>query len=79
MRNDTYIDISRYDEKESFHLVYAAYNEDQNKTMHDEIRKINDALYLGLGGTAWSLNTVYPGPFALYGTPGPWVGPDESE
>ena len=77
MKMDTYVGKSRFDEKESFHLVYKAYNEGRNHSMRDEIRKINDGLLIGLGCIGWNLDTLNPAPFILYGEPSKWVGPDE--
>ncbi len=77
LKMDTFAGKSNFDNKESFHLVYEAYNTDQNRSMRDEIRKINNRLYLGLGYLTWNLGTCNPSPFVLYGEPGKWVGPDE--
>ncbi|MGC9325436.1 MAG: hypothetical protein ACP5G0_11880 [Desulfomonilia bacterium] len=76
MRNRTHIGPSMFDNRTSFHLVYHPYTAFPVSTMHDEVRKINDALYLGLGtltvtGGKWN---VFP--FVLMGPPDPWVGPD---
>jgi hypothetical protein len=77
MKMDTHVGKSRFDDKDSFHLVYKAYNTGLNHTMRDEIRKINDRLYIGLGCLAWNMDTLNPCPFILYGTPDQWAGPDE--
>jgi len=79
LRMDTFNGKSNFDNKGSFHLVYEAYNTDQNRSMRDEIRKINDKLYIGLGYLTWNLGTYNPSPFVLYGEPGKWVGPDKDE
>jgi hypothetical protein len=76
MKMDTFVGKSRFDDKESFHLVYKAYNEGRNHSMRDEIRKINDGLLIGFGCIAWNLGTLNPTPFILYGEPSKWVGPD---
>ncbi|MBN2283661.1 MAG: hypothetical protein JXO48_07200 [Deltaproteobacteria bacterium] len=76
MKMDTFIGPSRFDMNESFHLVYAAYNEGLNHSMRDEIRKINDRLYLGVGCLAWNFDIANPAFFLLYGKPDKWVGPD---
>jgi hypothetical protein len=78
LKMDTYQGGSRYDEKDSFHLVYKAHNQGRNRSMRDEIRKINDNLYLGLGYVSWSLGKINPSFFLLYGEADPWVGPDEN-
>lgn len=76
LRMDTFNGKSNFDDKESFHLVYEAYNTDQNRSMRDEIRKINDSLYIGLGYSKWNLGTYNPSPFVLHGKPEKWTGPD---
>lgn len=78
LRMDTFQGKSNFDDKESFHLVYEAYNTDQNQSMRDEIRKINDRLFLGLGYLTWNLGTLNPSPFVLYGKPEKWEGPDKA-
>ncbi len=65
-----------WDGKKSFHLDYSAHNGGPVRSMRDEIRKVNDRLfigagYMGLGGGSWN-----PAPFVLIGPPKPWVGPD---
>jgi hypothetical protein len=77
MKMDTFIGPSRFDGKPSFHLVYAAHNRGLNHSMRDEIRRINDRLWLGMGCLAWDLDTLNPTPFLLYGAPAPWVGLDK--
>ncbi len=77
LRMDTFMGNSIFDDKESFHLVYEAYNDDHNHTMRDEIRMINERLYIGLGYSIWNLGAFNSAPFVLYGEPAPWVGPDD--
>jgi len=77
MKMDTFIGRSRFDEKDSFHLVYEAYNRGRNHSMRDEIRRINDKLFIAVGCLKWNLDTLNPSPFILLGEPEPWVGPDE--
>ncbi len=77
IRMDTYIGKSSFDDKESFHLVYAAYNDNHNRTMRDEMRRINDRLYIALGYSILTLGAINPSPFVVYGEPGQWVGPDD--
>jgi hypothetical protein len=79
MKMDTYVGESRFDNKDSFHLVYEAYNGGLNHSMRDEIRKINDQLYIGMGCIAWNLDTLNPTSFLLYGQPNSWVGPDKND
>ena len=78
MKMDTSVGKSRFDEKDSFHLVYKAHNKGRNNSMRDEIRKINDKLLVGLGYVTWSLGKLNPSFFLLYGEADPWVGPDEN-
>ena len=78
MKMDTSAGRSRFDEKDSFHLVYKAYNKGRNNSMRDEVRRINDRLFIGLGYVSWSLGKWNPSFFLLYGEADPWVGPDEN-
>lgn len=78
MKMDTSVGRSRFDEKDSFHLVYKAHNKGRNNSMRDEVRKINDRLFLGLGYVTWSLGKLNPSFFLLYGEADQWVGPDEN-
>jgi hypothetical protein len=77
IRNRTYTGPSMFDNRTSFHLVYHPYNDFPVSTMHDEVRKVNDTLFLGLGiltvtGGKWNIF-----PFVLTGPPEPWKGPDD--
>jgi len=74
---DTYMGVSNMDKKKSFHLHYASYNSDLFYTMHDEIRKINDNLYIGMGYMAVTGGSINPFPFVHIGPPTPWVGIDD--
>ena len=74
---DTWVSKSEIDDKNSFHIVYAAYNGGLVHSMHDEVRKINDNLYLGMGYMAAGGGSINPAPFILYQQPSPWVGPDK--
>mgnify|MGYP006303266749 CR=1 FL=1 len=76
MKMDTQVGPSRFDDKDSFHLVYAAHNRGRNHSMRDEIRRIHPTLYLGFGCLAWALDRRNPVPFLLHGEPASWVGPD---
>lgn len=77
MCNKTFIGPSRFDKRTSFHLVYKDYNSFYTSTMHDEVRKVNDTLFLGLGTLTVTGGTRNVFPFVLMGPPDPWVGPDE--
>jgi hypothetical protein len=77
MCNKTHIGPSVFDNRTSFHLVYKDYNSFYTSTMTDEVRKVNDTLYLGMGRLTITLGKINPFPFVLMGPPEPWVGPDE--
>lgn len=64
------------DGKASFHLDYSPFNKDTVRSMRDEIRKINDNLYIGAGHMALGGGALNPAPFVLIGPPKPWVGAD---
>jgi len=55
------------DGKDAMHLYYGAYNSDIISGMHDEIRKVNDNLYICAGYMASSGGPLNPGPFVLVG------------
>ena len=74
---DTFVGKSGIDDKDSFHLIYKPYNGGMVKSMHDEIRKINDNLYICMGYMAAGGGAINPAPFILYGQPAEWVGPDK--
>lgn len=75
---DTCIDGSRLvPEGESLHLVYERYNSGLAHSMKDEVRKINDNLYLGMGHLAAGGGPINPAPFVLIGPPSGFVGLDE--
>lgn len=75
-RMQTYIGPSRIDARAALHLDYRPFNSGLVHTLHDEIRKINDALYLGMGYTAAGGGALNPAPFIVFGKIGPWVGSD---
>lgn len=76
---DTYVGKSNIDDRDSFHLHYSPYNTGMVSSMHDEIRKVNDTLYICMGYMAAGGGSINPAPFVLYGKPLPWVGPDNNE
>ncbi len=76
MLNKTSIVSSVFDGRPSFQLSYRDYNTFYTNTMTDEVRKINDSLYLGIGRLTITLGKFNPMPFVLMGPPDPWVGPD---
>lgn len=76
MLNKTGIVSSVFDGRPSFQLSYRDYNTFYTNTMTDEVRKVNDRLYLGIGRLSVILGKFNPQPFVLMGPPGPWVGPE---
>jgi hypothetical protein len=74
--NKTSIISSVFDNKPSFQLSYRDYNTFFTNTMTDEVRKVNDRLYLGIGRLTVTLGKFNPLPFVLIGPPNPWIGPD---
>lgn len=77
MRMKTRIGDSIYDTGKSFHLEYHDYNPFPISTMKDEVRRVNDNLYLGLGILTVTLGKKNIFPFVLIGPLDEWVGPDE--
>lgn len=73
---DTWVGQSEIDDKDSFHLVYKDYNGGFVHSMHDEVRKINDTLFICMGYMAIGGGSINPAPFILHGKPSAWVGPD---
>jgi len=71
--------LEKIDCIESYHLKYETYNDGLNGGVRDEIRKINDQLYLGIGSASWGFGTANPGFFVLYGKPNEWKGVDEEK
>ena len=76
---NTYVDKSNIDDKDSFHLDYSPYNTGIIYSMHDEIRRINGTLYIGMGYMAAGGGSINPAPFVLYGEPAQWLGPDKKD
>ena len=71
-----FVGPSRIDDKESLHLDYSPFNSGLVHSMHDEIRRINSDLYLGMGYMGMSGGPINPAPFVVYGPAEPWIGPD---
>ncbi|NIO82507.1 MAG: hypothetical protein GTN53_18105 [Candidatus Aminicenantes bacterium] len=80
-RMKTEIVPSRYDGKDVFQLYYPAYSSITGIiNMVDEIRKIHDGLYLGIGTWGFTKKQVMiPGPFCLSGPINEFVGSDREE
>ncbi|MBU0992021.1 MAG: hypothetical protein KJ737_05965 [Proteobacteria bacterium] len=76
LKNNTTIVASVFDGRPSFQLNYRYYNQFYTNTMIDELRKVNDRLFLGIGRLKVTFGKYNPFPFALMGPPDPWVGPD---
>lgn len=74
---NTYVGKSTIDDRNSFHLDYSPYNGGLVHSMHDEIRKVNDRLFICMGHMAAGGGSINPAPFVLLGEPSPWVGPDK--
>jgi hypothetical protein len=77
LRMDTSIMKSTLDNKDAFHVIYRRYGKGLNKSMRDEVRKINNNLYLGVAFFSWTGGRINPFPFVIYGPPSAWIGPDE--
>ncbi len=76
MLNKTSIVSSVFDGRSSFQLSYRDYNTFFTDTMTDEVRKVNDNLFLGIGRLTITLGKFNPMPFVMIGPPDPWIGPD---
>jgi len=75
-RLETHVGPSNIDGKRSFHLVYRRFNGGLVHSMHDELRRVNGALFLGMGYMALGGGSINPSPFVVFGPPSPWRGPD---
>jgi len=71
----TTVGPSRFDGRPSFCMDYGPYNRFLVHSMRDEIRQLGPQLFLGLGIMAAGGGTLNPAPFALFGKPQPWRGP----
>ncbi len=74
---NTYIGKSLIDGKDSFHLDYSPYNSGTVHSMHDELRKINDNIFLGMGYMSLGGGSINPAPFLIIGPAAKWVGLDK--
>lgn len=67
-RFKTHVGLSNIDGRQSFHLVYREFNKGiWVSSMHDEVRKVNDKLFIGMGSTAWGLGFRNPSTFYIMG------------
>jgi hypothetical protein len=74
----TFIGKSRIDDKESFQLDYSPFNGGIDYYMKDEVRRINDKLYICMGMVITVGHRFNPAAFVMY-DPTPWIGPDEKQ
>ena len=74
---NTYVGKSLIDGKDSFHLDYSPYNSGTVHSMHDELRKVNDNIILGMGYMGLGGGSINPAPFLVIGPAVKWVGPDK--
>jgi hypothetical protein len=74
---NAYIGKSPIDGKDSFHLDYSPYNSGTVHSMHDELRKINDNIFLGMGYMGIGGGSINPAPFLVIGPAVKWVGTDK--
>lgn len=71
-RMRTSVGPSRHDSKPSLHLDYSAYMKGPLGTMRDEIRRVADGLYLGVGTAGYTRWMRRPFPFLLEGPVAPF-------
>lgn len=62
------------DDKLSFKIDYRMFNSGSVKSMRDELRRINENLYIGAGYMGLGGGSINPAPFVLMGPPTPYVG-----
>ena len=70
----TSIGASIFDGKSSFVLDYGAHNRGVLSHVRDELRKINNELFIGVGHLDARGGTLFPSPFIIFGAPEEWVG-----
>ncbi len=71
---DTLVGPSAYDAKNAFLINYGPHNGGIVHTMRDELRRVNNGLYIGYGSLGIGGGSLNPSPFIVYGKPTPWVG-----
>ncbi|MDI6743143.1 MAG: hypothetical protein QMD11_10460 [Smithella sp.] len=74
----TFIGKSRIDGRDSFQLDYSPFNGGIDYHMKDEVRRINDRLYICMGMVIPVGHRFNPNAFVLY-DPTPWIGPDKAQ
>ncbi|MFW5877371.1 MAG: hypothetical protein ACOCXM_11590 [Myxococcota bacterium] len=76
-RMRTFVGPSRLDEGHAYHLDYSAFNWGPMGTMWDEVRKLDDDIYLGLGRVGYTKRQRrHLMPFLLEGPADPFVPPE---
>jgi cholesterol oxidase len=76
-RLNTFVGTSPIDGNKSYILSYSLYNSGIIHSMQDEVRKVNDKLFICMGYMGLGGGSINPAPFILYGEPEKWIGPDE--
>jgi hypothetical protein len=64
------------DGRNSIHLIYKDFNKGAVSSMHDEVRKVNDKLFICAGFLALGGGPANPVSFVLIGPPSEWIGLD---
>lgn len=79
LRFGTHVGDSQIDGRPSVVMTYGSFNNPSGeRDLVDEIRRLSDGIYLGLGTTRLPDGSrTPPGPFVLTGPIGPWVGVDD--
>lgn len=73
----TYLGESQMDGKATYHVDYRPFHRSLVRFIRDEIRKINDRLYIGMSVIGPIGGTWNPMPFVVYGEPGRWIGAEK--
>lgn len=72
------VGASRIVSGQSLLVNYSPHNRGSVGTMRDELRRVNERLYLGMGYMGIGGGAINPAPFALVGPPTAWMGADPS-
>lgn len=70
----TYVAVSNIDKRNSYMIDYTPYNKGLVHIFRDELRKINEGLYIGMGYLNFPGGSRINFPFILHGKTGKWVG-----
>ncbi len=76
---DISITNSRIDGKPVMLIDYHKYNGGIVRSLRDELRMVNDRIYIGMGYMGITGGSINPAPFLLYGNPEQWIGEDEDK